>query len=294
MLGSSRMHDGFRPDQLPAYRLAEGEVPVVFNFGLDGHGPLFHLICLRRLLATGIRPHWLVVEFFPFQMLRDLPVEATVWVDRQGWRDLAVLRRYGTDPPGLYCRWGRTELVPWYTHRYCLLNRYLPTWIPWACRDDDSTRHIDRFGWNELAPLDPADYRRSLYHTRQLVADDLRREQIASLPDRAVRELLDLCRRREIAVVLVLMPEQRDIRSCYAPATWACIDSYLALVGQQYRVTVVDARNWIAHDGFCDALHLLPAGAAVFTERFGAEVLHALLEGKLLATSVTHSDEQPR
>ena len=42
---------------------------------------------------------------------------------------------------------------------------------------------------------------------------------------------------------------------------------------------VIDARRWVADDGFADAHHLLPGGAADFTNRFGREVLQPLLEG---------------
>src|SRR5262249_31111015 len=60
MLGSSRTLmalDARRVDLT-----IDGRRPIVFNFGIRGGGPTLQLICLRRMLAQGIKPDVLLVE----------------------------------------------------------------------------------------------------------------------------------------------------------------------------------------------------------------------------------------
>src|SRR6516225_10207066 len=65
VIGSSRVSTGIRPEILPGFSTADGRTPVIFNFGVPGAGPTQQLLYLRRLLAEGIRPTWLVVECWP-------------------------------------------------------------------------------------------------------------------------------------------------------------------------------------------------------------------------------------
>src|SRR5262249_4492410 len=67
-LGSSRTQLGFRPSVVSSVCSGGSEPPVVFNFGLVGAGPVIELMCLRRLLDHGIRPHSVVVEILPPRM----------------------------------------------------------------------------------------------------------------------------------------------------------------------------------------------------------------------------------
>ena len=101
------------------------------------------------------------------------------------------------------------------------------------------------------------------------------------MQDRALRDLLALCRQENIPAVLYLMPEGRLFQSWYVPATRARIDSYLAQLSQECRVPIVDARNWIGDDYFLDSHHLDRRGATQFTRRFGEEVIPPLLQGRL-------------
>ena len=56
LMGTSRTIFGIRPDCLNRCRAPDSEVPVVFNFGEVGTGPLYQLLYLHRLLARGILP----------------------------------------------------------------------------------------------------------------------------------------------------------------------------------------------------------------------------------------------
>src|SRR5947208_437434 len=66
MLGTSRTAYGLNGKVLEKqYGAAAGRPLVVFNFGIAGGGPISELLTLRRLLATGIRPDYLLVEVIP-------------------------------------------------------------------------------------------------------------------------------------------------------------------------------------------------------------------------------------
>src|SRR4051812_44856236 len=56
-LGSSRTLMGLDARRLSEATAETGDVPpLVFNFGVPGSGPMLEAVCLRRLLADGVRP----------------------------------------------------------------------------------------------------------------------------------------------------------------------------------------------------------------------------------------------
>ena len=57
----------------------------------------------------------------------------------------------------------------------------------------------------------------------------------------------------------------------------AGIDAHLHSVSERWGVPLIDARDWLGDDAFYDSHHLLPRGAAAFTERFERESLPPLL-----------------
>ena len=57
------------------------------------------------------------------------------------------------------------------------------------------------------------------------------------------------------------------------------IDAYLARLSVEGAVPVVDARRWIEDAAFSDGHHLLPDGAAAFTQRFNHDMLQPLFSG---------------
>src|SRR5262249_1104300 len=115
----------------------------------------------------------------------------------------------------------------------------------------------------------------------------LQRCQIGFRADQALHEIIQLCRRHQIGIALFLMPEGSEFRSWYPPAVQSRIDQYLAHLGEECSVPVLDMRTWMADVDFVDSHHLLPKGAAVFTKRFEGEVLRPLLRGDPWATQLT-------
>src|SRR5205807_1395436 len=60
LIGSSRTVMSFIPEKLPPLAAKTAEKVVPFNFSHLGAGPAMNLVVLRRLLASGIKPDWLV------------------------------------------------------------------------------------------------------------------------------------------------------------------------------------------------------------------------------------------
>jgi hypothetical protein len=101
---------------------------------------------------------------------------------------------------------------------------------------------------------------------------------ITETPDRALRELLLLCRQEGIAAALFLMPEEARFHAAYSTEARFEVKAYLTTLQSEFRCTVIDVENHrLALDSsasnFADGHHLSAQGARRFSERFGAEFL---------------------
>jgi hypothetical protein len=302
LLGSSRTGQGMRPGVLPPLTTADGKTPFVFNFSQVGSGPLAELVTLCRLLDAGIRPDWLAVEVLPALLGRnnDACGEAGGGVSRIGWDDLQLLGRYVPDPITMTRRWWNVQLAPWHAHRFSLMNHYAADWLPWRKRLDH-WKMLDDWGWSDLGddeqPLvlvpEAVELARKTYFA------ELQHYHIEPMQDRALHDLLALCKRENIPTVLYLMPEGTIYRSWYAPATRACVDDYLVRLSRETRVPIVDARDWMSDKYFGDSHHLYRLGATRFTRLMGEKVFAHLVQGRLDAIgpvpvppNETYPDEQ--
>jgi hypothetical protein len=70
-LGSSRVPMGLRPEHLVVNRSSDSRGPLVFNFGIYQSGPTAQLLCLRRLLADGVRPDVMAMELYAPMLAED-------------------------------------------------------------------------------------------------------------------------------------------------------------------------------------------------------------------------------
>ena len=120
--------------------------------------------------------------------------------------------------------------------------------------------------------LDTAAQGRALEFARRHYAPALNHFHITPVADRALRELLTLCRQHGIAPLLLLMPEGTEFQSWYPPAGRAEIDAYLTRVKDEFDIPLIDARSWLPDTAFFDSHHLHPAGATAFTQRFAREL----------------------
>lgn len=284
LLGTSRTGQGFRVGKLPELQTREGRTPLVFNFSQVGSGPLAEMVTLRRLLDRGIRPDWLAIEILPPMLGR--PIDACgnprIGVDRLTWSDVAILRQYAPEPIQLVRRWWEAQLAPWHAHRFPIMNYYASDWLPWRLRIDH-WKAIDAWGWSDLGRDSDPPWRdpRMLKLARDTYEDELKIFTIAEMQDRALRDLIAMCRREKIPAIFYLMPEGRIFQSWYPRRTLKCINEYLTRISREYSVPIVDARRWIGDEYFFDSHHLDRQGATQFVRRFGVEVLPALVQGRL-------------
>jgi hypothetical protein len=289
VLGSSRVQMGLRAGDLTA---AEPDA-AVFNFGMVGAGPVAELLHLRRLLADGVRPDCLVIEVLS-PLLRMHGQGDALGTDRLAWGDLGLMRRYATHPRDLSARWWEGRLLPCYSCRFRVLSRYapfLPSWSAGAANPYALAAGQDPSGWLPY-PYDAVTaerYAHDLAVARGQYQPLLTDFRIDDGADRALREMLELCRQEGITAALLLMPEGTDFRNLYPPAARGAIDTYLGRLRQEYGVPLIDAREWVEDDGFWDSHHLTKAGAAAFTRRFGREALRPLLQGRRDETTVAAS-----
>src|SRR5262245_46746005 len=68
VLGSSRVGTSIRPD---VWRESECRQSLVFNAGVRGAGPMTQLLWLERLLADGVQPDWVILEYWPPATVRE-------------------------------------------------------------------------------------------------------------------------------------------------------------------------------------------------------------------------------
>ena len=278
-LGTSRVVFGFRP---PSVALEPRQPPAwQFNFALTGQGPVQELVCLHRLLAAGIRPQRLLIEIYPALLHQSRPYLEPGLTDigRLNWNDVRVLARYTADPRQLYTNWFASRMAPWYTHRRHLLGRVAPSMLTELQRTDlNLTRETDVCGWAKfpVRPTDEANRKVMEKWSVGLYAEYFRNFEISDAPGRAIREILDICRREQIEPALVLMPECEMFRQGYAAAE-AVVNRWLNELGEQWGIVVFDCRGWCADDQFCDGHHMLPEGAERFSARLETSVLRPWL-----------------
>jgi hypothetical protein len=279
MLGSSRTGLALRGQRIETQLAREVDTtPVAYNFGVPGAGPVMELICLRRLLAAGIRPRLLLIEVFPSLLggHEPAPQEAHfLAASRLSLSEILLLERYGF-PKEFYRRdwWASMPLVPWYAHRFAILNLAYPKLLPvhLLLQGDGG---VDAAGWwlPQCSGMTPQRGRRLAELTRQEYTPVLKDFCLCNAACRIERRLLDLCRDQMIPAILVLMPEASEFRKLYPPAAWAQIEDFLEQLSCDYGVLVVNAREWIADEEFYDLHHLQPSGASLFTDRLCREVV---------------------
>jgi hypothetical protein len=194
--------------------------------------------------------------------------------------DARLITRQGFRPPRYALNWLEGRAVPCFSNRFAIMCKLLPTWVPWEHRHDYVWNHTDRFGWLELAQ---APNEEQLHRERQkyLHEDGARLKNFHILPeeDRALRMMLDRCRREGIGAALMLMPESEELLACYPEPALKTLNEYLGRLGGDYGVPVLDARRWCGEDGFRDGHHLVSHGAERFTIRFGRECVEKVVGG---------------
>jgi hypothetical protein len=280
-LGSSHVGLGLRPEALSRTTSGGSPAPLVFNFALNDSGPVTSLLCLRRLLAEGIRPDWVLVEPCPLMLLLEGPRvqnRCLMELSRMQRCDLNVLSRYYPEGRRIRTEWLQLQMLPWFAHRLSLLNYAFPTWVPQSMRVDCRWQHMDGWGWQWAEGLTDTVYLRRP-EVRQMAQGHYtaiyRDYAVGTVSQLALLEIVLTCRHENIGVALLRMPEGTYFQRWYPRALLTQIDGCLREVGER-GVPIIDARNWLPDTAFSDGHHLTPDGALAFTREFEQRVLGRL------------------
>jgi hypothetical protein len=283
MVGSSLTGLGFRGQHLEDLTAAHGRALRAFNFGLFGAGTITNSLYGQRLLAEGVRPQLLLIEVMPFSLDEPGPghaceEEQSLYTPGVRAEDLARLWRYHSRPGRMCGDWLQAHSVPCYTRRAAILRRLGQSWLPPPPPDTALLWPMDRSGWIcAPIPIPPAAVRsRSIRdgiaaHSLQFPAT-YRDYRIAAGVRRALQDLLEGCRRRQVRVAVVLMPEEPTYHGFFAPYMEERLQGLLADVRRRYDCPCIDARGWVPDKEFADPGHLSWRGAALFTDRLTGEV----------------------
>jgi hypothetical protein len=278
MLGSSRTDGGFEARRLDGLPAPDGRPLLAYNFGVPAAGPIHEYLYLRQLLERGIRPRLLLVEFLPplFNDGRSRLISEENWTIPAWMSPLQLVRiaPYLAHPIRKEREWVEARLAPWYVHRPSLTGwvqekLYPPSpphTIPW---------YHDRWGMRYPETLSPAEYAFRSGVARDYIPT-LGRFRMGKEPARAMRDLLECCRREQIPVMLVLTPESAEFRSWYSPECRATTMGLLKNLRTAYGVEVIDATHWLNDDDFVDGHHLDVTGVEKYTTRLLAEVQRVL------------------
>lgn len=281
MLGSSRTLMAFDAGRVHA--TLNGRTAHVFNFGVRGGGPALQLICLRRLLAEGVKPDLLLVEVL-LPLLNQpgrSPLEET-WLHgrRLQTSEIAGIRPYHTQPRRLARHWLSGRWAPCFTYRREMRNRFLRLCESPPSLQDPHPGAMDAHGWQPFFVLGITAEQRG--HFWKIACSQYERAfgpfRLSEPSSRALEALLDLCRQNGIPVALVLPPEGNEFRALYPPETLQALQDYVNELGRRRGLPLIDARDWLEDESFWDGHHALPEGAAVFTQRLQHEALGPLLK----------------
>jgi len=271
ILGSSRTQMGLNPAALDL----PGGVEA-YNFAQSGSGPVQELLTLRRLLAAGVRPDYVLVEVLPPALSAASPVNRVTASERYDWRDLGYLDAYGDALPA---GWLRSRLSPWSASRSVLLSRAgLGFLLPTPARRDFLWKQTRPGGWMPYF-FEAVDDDRRENGLRQAHAEyagclsDLRIDPAAR---KAYAELLDLAAAHGVGVKFFVMPESPRFRTWSGPATRDTVVAYLGKLAHASGQPVADLSAWeLSESDFADGHHLLRHAADATSRRLAREHLDA-------------------
>lgn len=274
VLGSSRPQMGLSPTHLGL-----GDNVLAFNHSQAGCGPIGELLTLRRLLADGVKPDFVLVEILAPVLGGEGDVEKIVKAETLSARDVGRLSPYCTDANALRLAWAEHRLNPVWNYRKNLVSHNLGGWLRWQDRVDFMWTKMDPYGWlpyffDEIPPEKRAN---GIEQARQQYAGYFADFHLAKMPQRAYRDLLDECRARGIRVAFFVMPESPTFRSWYTPAAQTSLASYFDELRRE--APLFDCRDWFDDETqFADGHHMMRHGAEAFSRRFGSDCVRPWLK----------------
>ncbi len=274
MVGSSRTAWDFQASALDGMPDSDGRPMLVYNFGVPSTGPCFQLFCLRDMLAKGIRPRFLLIEFLPALLCEPrrgvLNEDTMLEVESLSVHRMLQWMPYLKRPKKWVKLWLEARIAPCYIFR-----DHLVAELKSLATGQPMPRHgpFDNRGWHIALPaIDPLVHESALKAARAGYGPGLLNFRLGRTQYRAIHELLDLCRREQIPSALVLMPEDSHFRSWYSEEAKTAICHLLEELKQTYGVECIDAQCWLPDSAFEDGHHALLEGALIFTHRIRAEI----------------------
>jgi hypothetical protein len=170
-----------------------------------------------------------------------------------------------------------------------------PGWLEPVYRNDQATMaRLDRSGWmpHFRDSVSSIEFQWWVELTVRVYKPAFQQYRITERPDRAVREMLEICRSEHIDAGLFLMPESSGFKAAYTPDIREKLGDYLAHVSHDYGVPVFDATDAATDESFADGHHLLPSGAAAFASRFERDVLAPFLGQGVSARGLAEQTER--
>jgi hypothetical protein len=290
MLGSSRSALGFRAGDV--HEIRNGVPVLAYNFAIMGGGPLVELLCLQRLLSSGIRPDYLIVEVFP-ALLNNAGRHSLeeVWLQsgRMRLSEITRLEHFHTQPSRLLRRWAHSRAEPWLALHWLLQPSTVSVSLDEeALFDFVAGAQVDSHGWVQYFPHGVTAEQRlvSLNNTRSAYRDSMLAFQPADRTLAALDTLLDTCRSERIPTALVLLPEGEEFGRFYAPGLSEKLESMVEGISHHWDVPLIDGRHWVSDNDLADSHHALKSGAVILTERLIREVIRPLLDSTSRRTSV--------
>ncbi len=279
VLGSSRPAAGIRPD-LWQDLATNDRTPMVFNFAMAGVGPRQQLIYLRRILAEGIHPAAVMIEILPALLNQSDNSCEDYAIKTHGMQaeELASLAGHSVPTRSPNSVATSEEADHWSSMRLRVLRRFAPAWVETDVQSNASPKQFTPWGWRPFAKgvkvASAEEYRSGFERARAEYEANLADWKVTDIGDRAVRQMLEVCRQEDVSAALYLMPEGTEFRGMYRPEVRAALNDYLAAMTQDCGVPVLDATEWNADQDFWDGHHLLADGATRFTQRFCREFLN--------------------
>lgn len=212
VLGSSRPAAGIRPELWQEHS-ASDQSPMVFNFAMAGVGPRQQLIYLRRLLSAGIRPSGVLIEILPASLNQSGHASEDQMIKKRGLEaeELAILNGSLSPAPSPDSQPSSEWGSHWSSLRLRMLRRFAPAWVETDVSSNASPKQFSPWGWRPFAKgvqvASAEEYRRGIERSRAEFEYRLVNWEVTEIADRAVRQMLNDCRREHIRTALYLMPE---------------------------------------------------------------------------------------
>ncbi len=268
LIGSSRSAMGVRPESA---HTENG--PLLFNFSMVGSGPIMQLMVLRRLLADGIRPDEILVEFWPAFLREDglYAEEGRIDPHRLLAIDRPFVEDYFIGKDRAFATMKQIRRNPFYEHRIRIINQLVPSWVPASRRVDGGWTKLDSWGWlpGYERDLSVEDRKKSVANATQYFTLCFQNFYPGDSALRAYREFLDLCHYHKIPVRIIWLPESSEFRALYPKAVLTTANDFLHNLQIEFSVNVIDSRDWVPDRHLNDGFHLSQPGAAVFSKQLG-------------------------